>query len=276
MNEQNFQNTEQEEISASERVEERTSFFQIDFLKAVMIFLVIFDHFVHWRIKDDIGVALWERISIPVFLVLLGLNMGLSFKGQGATTLKQLYSWCYFKKKILRYIVPFLILYAASTIIGLFMYGFDFIAMYDTQYYPKHGIINLYYLIMPFWGPGNWFIPVLIQSILIVPLLYWGFTKKPILTLILTFVIEIAMQIIVFFLFGGPFASWEEVHIYSLFASNILFYLSAVGLGMWFSFGHKITEKRNLFMWILLPISLLYIIAYQFFDFRFMIDGTRF
>jgi hypothetical protein len=55
---------------------------------------------------------------------------------------------------------------------------------------------------------------------------------------------------------------------------NILFYLSAVGLGMWLSFGHKLTEKRNLFMWILLPISLVYMIAYQFFDFRFTLDGT--
>jgi hypothetical protein len=43
---------------------------------------------------------------------------------------------------------------------------------------------------------------------------------------------------------------------------------------MWLSFGHKLTEKRNLFMWILLPISLVYMIAYQFFDFRFTLDGT--
>jgi len=129
---------------------------------------------------------------------------------------------------------------------------------------------------MPFWGPGNWFIPVLMQSILVVPLLYWGFTKKPVITLIVTFAIEIVMQIIVFFLIGDPIPSWEEGHIYSLFANSILFYLSAVGLGMWFSFGHKLTGKRNLFMWILLPISLTYIIAYQFFDFRFRIDGTRF
>ena len=262
-------NNEQEDLSSSRK----TSFFQVDFLKAAMIFLVIFDHFVSWNIKGDIGVALWERISIPVFLVLLGFNMGHSFKGQGDTSLKQLYSWSYFKKKILRYVVPFLILYAASTFIGLFMYGFDFIAMYDTQYSPSHGLINLFIGIMPFWGPGNWFIPVLLQSILVVPLLYWGFTKKPVLMLILTFVMEIALQVTVFFVIGD-ITSWEEVHYLTLFMNSILFYLSAVGLGMWFSFGHKLTEKRNLFMWILLPISLVYMIAYQFFDFRFRLDGT--
>jgi len=274
MNEINIQSIEQEEISSSRK----SSFFQIDVLKAAMIFLVIFDHFVYWDIKRQIGAALWERISIPVFLVILGFNMGLSFKGQGDTTLKQLYSWSYFKKKILRYIVPFAILYAASTFIGLFMYGFDFELMYNIQYTnTDHGFINLFYLYMPFWGPGNWFIPVLFQSILIVPLLYWCFTKKPVLTLILTFVTEIIMQLIVFFAkIGYPYSSWEEVYVYTLFASSILYYLSAVGLGLWFSSGHKLTAKRNILIWVLLPISLWYIIAYQFFDFRFMIGGERF
>ena len=251
----------------------KTHFFQIDFLKAVMIFLVIFDHMVSWNIKSDIGVALWERISIPVFLVILGFNMGHSFRGQGDKTLKQLYSWSYFKNKFLRYVVPFLILYAASTFIGLFMYGFDFVAMYDIQYSPNHGVINLFYLILPFWGPGNWFIPVLMQSILIAPLLYWGFTKKPVLTLILTFVVEIVMHIAIFFIIGD-ITSWEEVHVLSLFTTSILFLLPGVGLGMWFSFGHKLTDKRNLFMWILFPISLVYLVAYQFFDFRLRLDGT--
>jgi len=269
MNDINFQSFEQEELVSSRK----TNFFQIDFLKAVMIFLVIFDHFVSWNIKSEIGVALWERISIPVFLVILGFNMGHSFKGKGNLTLKQLYSWSYFKNKIIRYIIPFLILYAASTFIGLFMYGFDWELMYYGQYYPDHGLINLFYLILPFWGPGNWFIPVLFQSILIAPLIYWAFTKKPIVSLILTFVIEIAMQTIVFFLIGEAFTSWEEVHFYTFFSCSILFYLSAVGLGMWFSFGHKLTAKRNFFMWILFPISLAYLIAYQFFDFRLRLDG---
>ena len=272
MNDTNFQSFEQEELVSSRK----TNFFQIDFLKAVMIFLVIFDHFVSWNIKSEIGVALWERISIPVFLIILGFNMGHSFRGKGNLTLKQLYSWSYFKNKIVRYVVPFLILYAASTFIGLFMYGFDFIAMYDIQYYPEHGIINLFYLILPFWGPGNWFIPVLFQSILIAPLLYWGFTKKPIITLILTFAIEIAMQVIVFFLFGEAFTTWEEVHVYSLFSSSILFYLSAVGLGMWFSQNHDLQHNRNFFMWFLYPISLTYIVIYQFFGYRIMIDSVRF
>ncbi len=267
MNETILQDLEQEAINGR-----KSNYFQIDFLKAVMIFLVIFDHFVAWTIKSEIGVALWERISIPVFLVVMGFNMGLSFKGKEDLSLKELYSWSYFKRKIIRYIIPFLILYVVSTFIGLFMYGFDFEAMYNGQFYPSHGIINLFIGILPFWGPGNWFLPVIFQSILIMPLLYKGFSKKPGLTLALTFLIEIAMQITVFF-FIGEITTWEEVHLLNMFMMSILFYLSAVGLGIWFSFGHKLTIKRNLFMWIIFPISLAYLIAYQFYGFRFRIEG---
>ncbi|MFW9950708.1 MAG: acyltransferase [Candidatus Thorarchaeota archaeon] len=269
MNDTSFQMYEQELILSSRK----THFFQVDLLKTIMIFLVIFDHFVSWNIKRDIGVALWERISIPVFLIILGFNMGCSFEAEGQISLKKLYSRNYFKKKVLRYIIPFIILYAASTFIGSLMYGFDFEAMYFGQYYPDHGIINLFYFILPFWGPGNWFIPVLFQSILVLPLLYWAFKKKPILSLIATFIIEIAMQIIGVILIGETFTSWEQVHIYSLMSCSVLFYLSAIGLGMWFSFGYKITEKRNRFMWILFPISLVYLIAYQFFNFRLKLDN---
>ncbi len=254
-------------------VETGDNYFQVDFLKAAMIFLVIFDHIVSWSIKSYIAVTFWERISIPVFLVILGFNMGHSFQRSEDQTLKGLYSRSYFKRKVLRYIVPFLILYAASTFIGLFMYGFDITAMWYGQYYPDHGFINLFIGILPFWGPGNWFIPVLLQSIIFLPLLYIAFKKKPILTLIACFVVEIVTQLLVFF-FIGEITSWEEVYILNMLMDSVLFYLPAIGLGMWFSFGYKLNDNRNFFMWIIYPISLAFITVHQFFSYRIRIDGV--
>ncbi len=249
-------------------------YFQVDFLKAAMIFLVIFDHMVDWSIKSFIGVSLWERISIPVFLVLMGFNMGLSFKRRGVTTLKEIYSKKYFKSKIKRYIVPFLILYGVSTLIGLIIYGFNWSNMYSNQLAPHAGIINIFTGYFIFWGPGTWFIPVLLQSILVIPLLYIGFIKSSKLTLILCFIIEISLQLIVYtFLGERPLPTWEAYYILTVFMSSIPFYLSAVGLGMWFSFDHNLRSKRNIFIWILFPISLVYLIAYQFFGFRFNVYG---
>ncbi len=252
----------------------KSNYFQVDFLKAAMIFLVIFDHIVSWGVKREIGVTLWERISIPIFLVIMGFNMGISFQRKGVQSLKELYSWSYFKSKILRYILPFLILYAASTFIGLFIYGFDLSAMYHGQYHPDHGFIQLFTGFLPFWGPGNWFIPVIFQSILIMPLIYWAFTKKPKLTLILCFVVEFAIYLFMFFYFGR-ITSYEESYYVMIIRTSFLIHLSVVGLGMWFSFGHEFTSKRNMFMWILFPISLIFIIEYQFFDYRILINGVN-
>ena len=254
-------------------ISDDNKFFQVDVLKAAMIFLVIFDHIVSWNIRREIGVTLWERISIPVFLILLGFNMGLSFQRKGDLSLKELYSWSYFKSKIIRYIIPFLILYAVSTFIGLFMYRFNIVAMYEGQNYPNQGIINLFIGFLPFWGPGNWFLPLLFQSILIFPLLYKAFTKRSVLTLILCFVIEIVMQLIVFF-FIGEVTSFEEAQIITMFMTSVLFYLSAIGLGLWFSFGYKLNSDRNFFMWIIYPISLAYIVVFQFFGFNFYVNGV--
>ncbi len=253
--------------------ESRENYFQVDILKAAMIFLVIFDHIVSWNIKSYTAVSLWERISIPVFLVIMGFNMGRSFQKEGSQTLKELYSWQYFKKKVFRYVLPFVVLYIASTFIGLFMYGFDLTAMWWGQYYPDHSFLQLFTGYLLFWGPGNWFIPVLLQSVIFMPLLYWLFTKKRILALVLCFISEIILQLIIFFVIGD-ITSWEEVHVLSLFMNSVLFYLPGIGLGIWFSFGYKLKEDRNFFMWLLYPISLGFIIAHQFFAFRLRIDGV--
>ncbi|MFX1426941.1 MAG: acyltransferase family protein, partial [Promethearchaeota archaeon] len=198
-----------------------------------------------------------------------------SFQRQGEQSLKELYSWSYFKKKILRYILPYLILYAFSTFIGLLIYSFDITAMYHNQYYPSHGFMNLFIGILPFWGPGNWFLPLLFQSILILPILYKLFTKKPILALILCFAIEFAMQLTVFFVIGdlypGGVISWPKVHLLNMFMTSALFYLSGIGLGIWFSFEHRLEHSRNFFMWLLYPISLAFIVTYQFFGYRIII-----
>ena len=98
-------------------------YFQVDFLKAVMIFLVIFDHTIPWSLKENIGVALWERISIPVFLVIMGFNMGLSFRRVENPSLRTLYSSRYFKGKFWRYIYPFIVLWIVSSLIGLSING---------------------------------------------------------------------------------------------------------------------------------------------------------
>ena len=100
---------------------EKANFFQIDFLKAWMILLVVLDHsriYMGSELVRIMGFELWERIAIPVFLIIMGFNIGKSLARKGEATLRELYSWNYFKNKLWRYMFPFLIYYAFSLLFG--------------------------------------------------------------------------------------------------------------------------------------------------------------
>lgn len=243
-------------------------FFQVDLLKNIMILLVIFDHSIAYANLYGPGFELWQRIAIPVFFIIMGFNMGKSFSKQGEKSLRELYSWNYFKKKFWRYCYPYLILYIISTVIGFILYGMAFPDTFNENWFLEYIVFQKSLL----EGPGNWFIPVLFQSILIIPLLYKLFTKWPKLSLVLCFIIEFFMHLIIFFVFG-EITSLEELIRSLNYRYNILLYLSALGMGIWFSKNHEIFDKKNWFVWILFPFSLVYMIAWDFFGFRLTING---
>jgi len=119
-----------------------------------------------------------------------------------------------------------------------------------------------------------WFIPIIFQAILVMPLLYKIFTWKPKLTVFLCFVIEIIVYLAAF-LYVGEITSLDDWMVEFYFRYSIFLYLSAIGIGLWLSKEHNIFNKKNIFIWILFPISLLYLIQYQFFDYRIAIDGAH-
>ena len=274
-----------------QKLPHKESFFQIDVLKAIMIFLVIFDHTIPWTIKDNLGVALWERISIPVFMVIMGFNIGKSLqreriKKKFTSTYyadNTFYSDSYFWKKLIRYGVPYVILYIISTNIGALFYGPDIDLIKAGQWGTSYDDRHLFIGILPFWGPGNWFIPVIFSFIILAPWLYKGFSEKKwkaITTLLICYVVELIIQIIIFSLKNPnpppTFATWDAYYTAILLIYNVLILFSAVGLGMWFSRDHNLFSKNNIFIWILFPLSLIYLISYQFFDFHILLDDVPF
>ena len=228
---------------------ERPYFFQLDVLKAIAIIFVVMDHSLSWDAKSAIGSLFWERLSIPFFLIVMGFNMGYSFKYSEANTLRELYSLKYFKRKITRYVLPFAVLYMGSIIVGIYLGRLNFDAWILLGY-------------LPFWGPGNWFIPLLFGSIVVFPLIYWMFKKQPILTMVFCFLSEIILQGIMYFWLPYPIESVLEGFITSAIRVNVFFFLPAVGLGLWFSEDHDVRSKRNWFVWIYFPISIVFMIDY--------------
>ncbi|TFG33322.1 acyltransferase [Candidatus Thorarchaeota archaeon] len=236
----------------SEQTEEeqtRPYYFQLDILKALAIAFVVMDHSLTWELKGSIGSLFWERLSIPFFLIVMGFNMGLSFKYREVGNLRGLYTNEYFKRKIIRYVFPFFVLYMISVLLGLFFGYLD-----SSEY------LLLGYL--PFWGPGNWFIPLLFGSILIFPAVYWAFKRQPILTIFLCFLSEIILQLIMYIWYPYPINSTLEEFIVSAIRVNVLFFLPAVAIGLWFSGGYGLFTRRNSFIVIYAAVSIIFMLDY--------------
>lgn len=246
-----------------------SNFFQIDFLKSIMIAFVIIDHGVLHVFIRGTGTEFWERMSIPVFLVILGINAGNSFARKGDQYLAELYSWEYFKKKFWRYVFPYIVLYIVSTTAGFIIYEDAFTDTFSDDWFVDYILFQRSLLV----GPGNWFIPVLFQSILILPLLYKLFSIVPRLSLIMCFLIEIGFHLLVFIVVG-ELTSFDDWLLEINFRQIILLYMSAIGMGLWFSLDHDLFSRKNLFVWVLFPISVIYMTAWDFFGFRLNINGA--
>jgi peptidoglycan/LPS O-acetylase OafA/YrhL len=259
-----------EEASIHETEETgRKHFLQIDAVKVIAIAFVLVDHFLAAGLHDALMASFWERLAMPFFLIVMGFNMGNSFRNRGVTTLRGLYSPQYFWRKIKRYILPFVLLYAVSILLGIY-----FNALEPSRWW--------YLFFLPFWGPGNWFIPVLFTSILILPAVYKAYTVSPRITVAICLLSEILLSLILFYNVplvpsGGAYVytGLDAITLMWVLRLNMLFYLPAVAFGLWFSDGHDITQKRNWFMWLAAPLSVIYIYVYTFFGFRFeILDGV--
>jgi peptidoglycan/LPS O-acetylase OafA/YrhL len=247
----------QSEEKTGLKLKNRENFFQIDAMKAIMIALVIMDHTFTHDFLHQYGSVFWERISIPILMIIMGFNMGKSFSQKGECSLKERYSRSYFENKIKRYMIPYLLLYLAHGIIRIIVTLLE-IAVNKPETYDN---FNFRYLGFTFfYGPGLWFIPVLFGSILLFPLLYHYFKKRPTLTIVGTFFVELVMQgIMIGLALSNDFDLPDSVF---FFLYNVLTLSSAIGIGLWLSEDHKLNSKRNRVFWILSPLSLIYMIYY--------------
>ncbi|MBN1215500.1 MAG: hypothetical protein JXA99_08645 [Candidatus Lokiarchaeota archaeon] len=249
-------------INTNSKESAKAYFFQIDVLKVVCIILVVISH-------ANYGFPLFKITEIipPVqlFIIILGFNQGHSFKRRNLHKLSELYSYEYLKKIFWRFIFPLILLnifcfifdFMVFNITSYHIFGWSeselgFISWGETNLNPNdYTNINPFFLLLgaPFFpGPGSYFILVIIQFIVIFPLIYKLFDKNPIIGLICCYIIEFTFQIISNYIpYGG---------LHFLFSGTVLRFLSAIGLGVWFIYNHELFSKHNLFVLLLIPLSI--------------------
>ncbi|MBN1216270.1 MAG: acyltransferase family protein [Candidatus Lokiarchaeota archaeon] len=250
-------------------------FFQIDFIKTICIIIVIAGHTLDRYFPLE---SLWQIIQpIPLFLLIMGFNYGNSFKKRNYHKISEIYSFQYFKRAFWRLIFPLLLINLICFIIDLicvFFTGWHVNGWSSTQVSTWRNVswgdtnidytpMNLFYFLIgaPYFpGPGEFYVVIAIQFILIFPLIYKLFDKNPILGLFACYTIDLGFQLIA----GNvPLVSNFFDDYSFLFCGNILRYMSIIGLGIWFVNNHNLFSKKNIFIIILaIPALFLLMIVY--------------
>lgn len=90
---------------------ENKHYLQIDLIKALAIVSVLIIHSIpNYYSRLPISIFTIEQ-AVPVFLLIMGLNGTMSFKRRSYINLKQMYGLEYFKHRLMRFLIPFLIIF---------------------------------------------------------------------------------------------------------------------------------------------------------------------
>ncbi len=203
-------------MSSPNQLVPRTHYPQIDILKGLAIVSVIALHSLGKPVLQQTFAVyhIWQ--AVPLFMVMMGLNMGLSLK---PLPFSSLYTKIYFRKKATRMLIPFLLVFCASILLGLLWKPlFD----RDVLQFSAYTLVG----VLPVTGRGNYFITLLLQSILVLPLLGYCFIKKPVLTSISLLILEL-----LFLLASKHYQLFDkEAYLYSAALPR---YFTALAYGLW-------------------------------------------
>ncbi|GAB3537857.1 acyltransferase [Pontibacter brevis] len=192
-------------------------FQQIDVTKGLAIVSVILLH----ALENEALLAsyaiyhIWQ--AVPVFIVLMGVNLGMNFSGK-IPELSSLYTARYFLKKAERIVFPLLWVYGLAVLAG-----FTWLLLYNEQKLD----FNAYLLIglLPLTGPGNYFVTLILQSILFFPIIDYLFQRQPALTVVLLVVLEV-----LFLLWSSQSAFFMSRDF--LYSAALPRYFSAIAFGL--------------------------------------------
>jgi len=169
------------------------------------------------------------RQAVPIFIVIIGLNSAMSFTRRRYVLFKDWSPKDYFSRRCERYYVPYIIIFLASLLVGL----------YETHITGVNEInLSIFAVIgrLPIYGPGDYFIPIIFQFLFLFPVLFYFYQKRPKGLLVLCFAAGVAFQYSFYFL---------HLVSYAIYAQCIIRFLPVIALGFWISQDFGLFSKRN-------------------------------
>ncbi len=232
-------------------MDESKYYLQIDILKALAIISVIILHILPSNIVKNPIFIFTIGQAVPIFFVLMATNAFMSFKRRRYGSL--LHS-TYLKTRFKRVIYPLIIIWILAIILVILLNKEMYIGIFTLIGY------------LPLTGPGNYFISIIIQFVIIFPILYRLYNYNPkfllIMSLILNFAFEITASKIS--IFNGSY----------LYSACILRYIFLITLGMWlvdkYEHGNLKSFVSEKIIILGLILSITYIMGVSVFSWNFM------
>lgn len=222
----------------------------IDVLKGLAIISVILLHTYDGFLLLRIGAPLHIWQAVPVFMILQGYNNTNSYLRRGFQSLKDFLNIKYFIKKFNRLLFPYIIFFILQTI---------FLKVTDPVYFSSVSVIERF--ITGGRGPGSYFVPLSIQTQLLLPLIFLFMRKNTKVRLVIIFLLSILLELFRLML---PI----EEDLYRILLIRFIF---ALALGVALSILKSDFFKTTFFKGLTL-VSTIYIIGVMYFDWNFIME----
>ncbi len=222
----------------------------IDLFKGLAAIGVIVQHiFLPQNIQNLLLLPFSLNLAVPVFVIISGFTFALStrkYQNNNKSLLKNYFSASSIMKKVKRIYLPFVIIYLFE-IICVMLKGERFSLPYLCKQFVLGGFI----------APGNYYIPILLQLIIVFPFVYLMYSKWKKYSFAAVAVLQLAYEFIINY-FDIP----QNITRYS--AVRYLFFLLC---GIWLFNNYKRKPDKTLCIFSAL-LGMGWIIAISYFDFE--------
>ena len=183
----------------------------------------------------------WIDMAVPIFMYVSGYLNAQSFIYKGIHTLWEMYSFDNLYNKLIRFIVPFTLIYIIQIVIRIFSLN-QSLSVSDLLKMYLHGAE----------GPGSYYVPCMIRFIFIFPIVYFSVVKYKKLGLLICFLFNLIYEIV-------QRACGMNANLYRLLVFRYIF---VIACRCYFRlYGLKIRLLHSIFS-LLIGIAYIYLVSY--------------
>lgn len=197
---------------------------EIDLLKGLAILAVILIHTWAVGIQLAIGAPFHIYHAVALLLLIAGFTGTYAYLRRGATTPGECYDTGLLIRRFSRLLKPYLLMFILQIVILFLLFRYPFDPMSVLVYFFSGG-----------YGLGAYFVPVIFQSVIIVPVLYLAARKNPDLMLAGAFAVDLVIEFL-------AHAGLIPAELYGICYAKFLF---AGALGVWLALAPRRFDLRT-------------------------------